>query len=277
MRYKIVLVGDGHVGKTSLVKKYVFHKFDDQYQKTLGTNIYKKFVEIHDTGEKFKIGLQIWDVMGQDIFPAVMEGYMNGANGFLIVCDLTSKESLINIKDWIRHASKANPKCSAVLLANKSDLDDHEFGVSTLEPVSKAFNTPFLITSAKTGENVEEAFKTISEMVHFEQHLNHQAAMDIEQKVSERSPIILAEDAIINKFCNAMGGFENAMPIIRQQFDRLKIDFERPTWDELDLLIDRLMTILQMVKSEEEIKKVKADMKREIRKDHCNDPLCRSN
>ncbi len=264
-RYKVVLLGDGSVGKTSLVKKYVYRKFDDSYIKTLGTNVYKKFIELEEGKDKISINLQIWDVMGQDIFPNVMKNYLKGTAGFLIVCDLTNKDSFVGIQNWIRNACDANEECSGVLLANKCDLEDHAFGVSALESASKAFNAPYFVTSAKSGDNVEEAFRTISAMIHQGWYLNRDVALDIEKKVRDLPPLILAEDAIINTFCNAMGGYENAMPMVRTQFEQLKIDFENPTWNQLELLVQRLLTVMRVLKTEDQIKKVNNEMRRHFK------------
>ena len=264
--YKVVLLGDGGVGKTSLVKRFVYSKFDDEYIKTLGTNVYKKMVTLDkDDKSKIETKLMVWDVMGQNIFPSVMKNYMKGSHGFIFVCDLTDKNSYVGLQEWIRAACEPNENCSATFLANKSDLPGHAFGVSSLESLSKAFNAPYFVTSAKTGDNVEEAFRTISAMIYEGWHLNRDVALDIEKKVQDLPEIILAEDAIINIFCNNMGGYENAMPMVRQQFEQLKIDFEKPRWNQLELLMQRLLTVMQMVKTPEQIKKVNNEMRRYVK------------
>jgi len=228
--------------------------------------VYKKFVKL-DKDEKTKIEtkLMVWDVMGQNIFPNVMKNYMKGAHGFIFVCDLTNKDSYVGLQEWIRAACETNENVSGTFLANKSDLPDPAFGVSSLEAVSKAFNAPYFVTSAKTGDNVEEAFRTISAMIYEGWHINRDVDMDIEKKVQDLPEIILAEDAIINIFCNAMGGYENAMPMVRQQFEQLKIDFEKPRWNQLELLMQRLITVMQMVKTPEQINKINSEMRRYIK------------
>ena len=258
-----MLLGDGGVGKTSLVKRFVYSKFDDTYIKTLGTNVYKKVVK--DTENKVEVRLQIWDVMGQNLFPNMIRTYMKGANGFILVCDLTNKRSFTNLQDWIYQVFQATDKSSGIVLANKSDLDETEFGVTTLEPLANALETPYYMTSAKTGDNVEDAFNTISRLIYEEKHMSAELRIDLGEKVRDIPEVIQAEEKIISTFCKNMGGYENGMPMIRQQFEQAKINFENPTWDQLQQLVQRLVTIMQMVKPEDQVKKIQNEMRRHLK------------
>jgi len=263
--YKIVLLGDGSVGKTSLIKQFVYSKFDDSYIKTLGTNVYKKQLTIEDENKKTEVKLMVWDVMGQKVFPKVMENYLKGAQGFMLVCDLSKKSSFENLRDWIAKGLKGSENPAGVILANKCDLDDLAFGASTLEPICNALQVPYFFTSAKTGENVEEAFKILGGRIIDGNHINKDLGKDFKEMTADIPDILLAEDGIIHTFCKSMGGYENAMPMVRQQYEQLKIDFERPKWDQLEMLIQRLTTIMRMVKTEGEMRRLQSDMRRYIK------------
>ena len=94
---KIVLVGTGGVGKTSLIKRFILNIFDDKYLKTLGTKVSKKVLLIEHPEKDLKINLTmlVWDIMGQETFrPLLQDSYFYGAGGCLAVCDSTRAETL---------------------------------------------------------------------------------------------------------------------------------------------------------------------------------------
>lgn len=166
IKLKICLVGEGSVGKSSLIRRFVFDEFSDAYISTIGTKITKKEVELKHPlkNEKFKVTLLIWDIMGQKGFRQLLqEAYFYGAQGLIAVCDVTNKQSLKDLDSWIDSAFSVTGKVPLVFLANKSDLNEKaEFGLEDLEAViSKYERSSALSSSAKTGENVEEAFRTL--------------------------------------------------------------------------------------------------------------------
>ena len=139
-KYKVVLLGDAAVGKTSLVLRYVHSQFDEKYLKTLGTNVYKKeIIEVID-GEQITSVMQVWDIMGQRAFPSVIKSSLKGANGVIFVCDLTNMNSLLNLDRWLRLAFNTPDNSCFVFLANKSDLPDAEFGFIAVKSVAEMFD-----------------------------------------------------------------------------------------------------------------------------------------
>lgn len=168
-KLKICLVGDVGVGKTSLIRRYVTDLFDDKYIATIGTKVSKKEVEVKDpmTGAPQKVMLLIWDIMGQPSFREVLrEAYFYGAEGALAVCDVTSKESLGELRYWIKAMTSTTGKVPIVFLGNKCDLrDETRVSFPDLEMFAKKHDSPALLTSAKTGYNVEQAFAAIVEMM----------------------------------------------------------------------------------------------------------------
>ncbi len=156
---KICLLGDGAVGKTSLIKKFVFDKFDDKYIMTFGTKVTKKLVTIKRPENEYFLTFLIWDVLGQRVHNNLHSTYYKGASGAFIVCDVTRKETIDNLEEWIGVFRGVNNAAPIVLLGNKSDLlQDQGPASAQIKAVADKYNLPYHVTSAKTGVDVEESF-----------------------------------------------------------------------------------------------------------------------
>ena len=158
---KIIIVGEPAVGKTSLVKKFVSGQFTKDYRSSIGTNIYIKKLLLKN---KIETTLQLWDIAGQERWINMRRSYYHGAKGVIVVGDLTRKNTFDQIEDfWIPDIKNFSSLAPILLLANKEDLPssikDHE--INSLKGRINAFS--YLFSSANTGENVELAFKMISE------------------------------------------------------------------------------------------------------------------
>lgn len=175
LKTKVTLVGDKAVGKTSLIRRYVTDQFDDWYLLTLGTKVSKKTVEVSFPERDLVAHLEmnIWDIMGQAGFREVTKGaYFYGARGILAVVDITRRDTLENLGDWIAAVEEVAGPVPAVLAVNKSDLvGPHAFGPSDVEAVASDLKCEYVLTSAKTGENVEESFRRLATRV-VQKHLN---------------------------------------------------------------------------------------------------------
>jgi len=161
---KICILGDGAVGKTSLIRRYVHDVFDDKYLSTIGAKITKKVVTLKYHGAKpdVVLTLMIWDIAGQKDYNNVHPTYYQGAEGALVVCDITRKETLGNMSQWVESIYNVANKVPMVFLANKSDLKmQATFNENDMKNIAARFKSSFFLTSAKTGQNVEEAFSTI--------------------------------------------------------------------------------------------------------------------
>ncbi len=156
---KVCLLGDGAVGKTSLIRKFVFDSFDDKYIMTFGTKVSKKEVSISRNGQDFNMTFLIWDILGQRVHDNVHSAYYQGAAGAFIVCDATRLETLEHMEDWIKVFREVNKDAPVVLLANKTDLvADMKFGQNELGELAARYKMKSHMTSAKTGAHVEESF-----------------------------------------------------------------------------------------------------------------------
>jgi len=168
---KICLLGDGAVGKTSLIRKFVFDKFDDRYIMTFGTKVSKKQMDVTRGGQDYAITLLVWDILGQRVHNNLHSAYYQGATGAFIVCDTTRKETLDNLEEWIDVFRKVNKNAPVVLLGNKSDLtDEMQFGDAELGQIAEKYGMKYHLTSAKTGAHVEESFIELSNEV-IDKHL----------------------------------------------------------------------------------------------------------
>ncbi len=165
---KICFLGDPAVGKTSLIKRYVSNVFDDKYLTTIGANIVKKDMALpaEDDRGPVDLTLMIWDLAGHRSWNSVKQAYYQGTEGAMVVCDITRHETLATTIDWIKSLMEVTGDIPFILMANKSDLaDEAMFDDEELQKVANITRSPFLLTSAKDGRNVAEAFDLLSRML----------------------------------------------------------------------------------------------------------------
>lgn len=169
LRAKVCLIGEGAVGKTSLIRRYVLDAFEDGYLETIGAKVSKKAVEIARSHDDVlvRLDMAIWDIMGQQRFRELLrDAYFGGANGVLAVADLTRRETLDELYVWIDRVDRIASQVPIVLVINKADLAERaQFREPDAARAAKAFNAEFLMTSAKTGANVEETFLRLGRLV----------------------------------------------------------------------------------------------------------------
>lgn len=164
-KIKICLVGEPAVGKTSLIRRFVMDKFDDKYLTTIGTKVSKKEVTLEDGT---KVTMMVWDIMGQPSFRQMLkESYFYGANGVIAVADVTRKQTLDALPDWMGTIKSVVEKdVPVVFLGNKWDLKDSaQFGENELKQMAEMYHGTHFLTSAKTGEHVNDAFTYLAEEI----------------------------------------------------------------------------------------------------------------
>ena len=172
IKRKIVLVGSPAVGKTSLVRRFVKNSFDEKYLATVGFHVSSKKVFYPATNDHTNIELtmMIWDIMGQKEYELTPRKSFEGAKAAIIVCDLTRKATLDSLDELISRLFNITTNIPVLFLANKADLvDQFQFQISDLAEYGTAYNAPYFISSAKTGENVETAFRIIGNRILKEQ------------------------------------------------------------------------------------------------------------
>lgn len=155
---KVILLGHFGVGKTSLVKQFVYSKFSEEYLTTIGVKIDKKEIEFDDK----LLTMIIWDIEGGAAQSKLPQSYFLGANGIIFVFDLTRPSTYSRIEEELKYFIDLLPKARIQVVGNKSDLLD-EIELSEIrKELEGRFN---YLTSAKSGENVEIMFRTLGEMM----------------------------------------------------------------------------------------------------------------
>ncbi len=165
-RKKICLLGDYAVGKTSLVRRFVHNRYDDRYISTIGVKVSRKTVNLSKNNNLVEIIMMIWDLAGGEEFNQVQGSYLRGADGAILVCDLTRAKTLEQLEIQAHNFFRANPVGKIIIAANKKDLVNQiSLTSDELEAFALRFNTRYFCTSAKTGEEVELAFRHLGQLL----------------------------------------------------------------------------------------------------------------
>jgi small GTP-binding protein len=162
--YKLLMLGDASVGKTSLTHRYITGLFVDSPRLTIGVDFFTKKVKLPN---QKRVKLQIWDFGGEARFRFLLPTYSKGSNAAFFLYDITSKKTLDSLPDWLEVVRQNAPEIPIILIGSKLDLGDQRqvSKEDALEVVKKYALTNSIELSSKTGENVEESFKVISELL----------------------------------------------------------------------------------------------------------------
>ncbi len=160
--YKLILGGDGGVGKTSMVYRFVDNVFKSDYKATIGTAITKK--ECQFEGLKSKVRFVIWDLAGQVQFRRVRQAYLADSEAGILVFDLTRHKTFENVRSWYKELKENSPQdLFLILVGNKCDLElSREVSREEAEQLAQELGLTYMETSAKTGENVNDAFRMLA-------------------------------------------------------------------------------------------------------------------
>lgn len=159
MKKKVCMLGAFAVGKTSLVQQYVHSIFSEKYHTTVGVKIEKTTVILDGQ----RVDLIIWDLHGEDEFQHVRLSYLNGSSGCIYVADGTRAKTLATAMNLEQIARNTIGNVPFIIVINKYDLTDlWEIDLSTVEEL-KAKGIEVIISSAKTGDGVEKAFKILTQ------------------------------------------------------------------------------------------------------------------
>jgi len=163
---KVCLLGDFAVGKTSLVRQFVYNRFEEQYLSTIGVHVSRKTLSVPHPDGVVDLAILLWDIAGNNGFEKVRASYIRGAAGALLVCDLTRPETLGNLMTYVGLVRSVSPQARLILAANKCDLiDDQQLTTDQIEAMAHSLDAPFFLTSAKTGNEVETIFRTLGSML----------------------------------------------------------------------------------------------------------------
>ena len=161
--FKVLLLGNSDVGKSSLLLRYVDSVWNDAFVPTIGVDFKVKTLTINEK----KVKMQIWDTAGQERFRTVVSTYFRGAHGILLLYDVTNRDSFKNLESWLIEIEKnAKEKVLKILIGNKCDLtDDREIQSDEGKAFALRNGMEFMETSAKMNTNVSEAFETLGKLM----------------------------------------------------------------------------------------------------------------
>jgi len=160
--FKLLLIGDSGVGKSSLLLRFTDNTFTENYTSTIGVDFKIRTVTLD--GKSIK--LQIWDTAGQERFRTITSSYYRGAHGIIIVYDITDKASFTNVKQWMGEIDRyANTNVKKLLIGNKADADQKAVTFAEGNEYAASLGLSFKETSAKTAVGVEEAFLVIIKQI----------------------------------------------------------------------------------------------------------------
>lgn len=163
---KVCLLGDFSVGKTSLVRRFVYDRFEDKYLSTIGVKVSRKTVVVPLGDRVIDLALIIWDLAGSEEFDQFRASYLRGAAGAVLVCDLTRPETFAHLPSYVDDLRNVNPAARIILAANKADLiDQQSITPPQIEAYASDLNTPYYITSAKSGDQVETLFRQLGHLL----------------------------------------------------------------------------------------------------------------
>jgi small GTP-binding protein len=339
---KVCLLGDGAVGKTSLVQRFVFDKFSDSYIASMGAKVSRKVVTI--PGKDAEVVMLIWDVLGQQEFRRIHQSAIRDAAGAILVCDLTRAETLRSLDKWLDILHEFAGQVPIVIAGNKADLvDEIAMDPAALDQFAQVNHGSFRLTSAKTGERVEDIFSIMgrylldptwkpagpmhTESASFDINSNEDqmtvCIMVIQDEIGKMfgplskfiimkqlqklgyskhdlppnkiprfvdmvlevsvfavkartqmrrkllalakqcldpgdvgsrrisiPPLIDAEDRIVALFTEAVGDDERSLPMVRDLFEEIDVDFRNPTRDDLLTVSKGLIRIILKIKGQ---------------------------
>ena len=159
--YKILILGDYSVGKTSFLTRYVSNSFLSKTLSTLGVEYVLKNAKMKD-GSIVK--LQIWDTVGQERFRTITKSFFKGAHAIVLIFSVIDSDSFNNVRKWITQIRDSADKDVILILAgNKNDCEDRKVDKSEAEELANEFDIKYFDCSAKTGENINKAFEELIE------------------------------------------------------------------------------------------------------------------
>uniref|UniRef100_UPI00398E972A ras-related protein Rab-27B n=1 Tax=Pristiophorus japonicus TaxID=55135 RepID=UPI00398E972A len=172
---KLLALGDSGVGKTTFLYRYTENKFNPKFVTTVGIDFREKRLEHHvgrdsngKTDNTFKIHLQLWDTAGQERFRSLTTAFFRDAMGFLLIFDLTSQQSFLNVRNWISQL-QANAYCEnpdVVLVGNKADLSEQrEVQETQAKELADKYGIPYFETSAATGAGIDKSIIALLDLI----------------------------------------------------------------------------------------------------------------
>ncbi len=263
---KVVLLGDSAVGKTSLIRRFVYDEYDDGYISTIGAKVSKKEVEVEYDGTDYKVMLMIWDIIGSQGFESTQAKHIAGLNGAILITDLSRQVTYDGLeKYWIPLLSEVTAGMIPPMLfmGNKLDLVENKDKLDAAEDIMTTLESKYcsetmkklpedckswLLTSAKTGDNVEQGFKTlVTSMI---------AAHPISDPIAEQMDDFIADgiyeekerntpraimDMIVADFPQILDSVDPARRILQGCIAQLEVSKDNPSVEDVEMIIECIL------------------------------------
>jgi small GTP-binding protein len=163
---KVCLLGEFAVGKTSLVRRFVYNLFDDRYISTIGVRVSRKTLAVPTADQLAELTLMVWDLAGSEEFNRVSASYLRGAAGAILVYDVTRASTFDQLHHYVVSLHKINPHARLVVAGNKIDLvERHQLDTQRAEQLAAELHAPLFFTSAKQGDEVDHLFRHLGELL----------------------------------------------------------------------------------------------------------------
>lgn len=246
--YKIAsaLLGDAAVGKTSLVRRFVLDQFSDGYIATVGAKPVKKNLQVQFGGHPEEVKMLVWDVVGQHGYHGVQDRVLKGVQGVILAYDVNRADTLESLRTyWIRRMKETDLRVPVVIVGNKLDLyGDRWAALDGLKRFARqvGLSGGHFLTSAKTGEGVEDSFVLLAASI-LGGSVPPPLAVQDGGSTKPIDPMVTVLDRVIMDFCDAYGGPERAMFHVQRETARAGLDMNAPDWKAVRLFIQNINEI----------------------------------
>jgi len=263
---KVVLLGDSAVGKTSLMNRFVQNAFSDSYISTVGAKVSKKVVNIGLGKQDYAVSFMLWDIIGSEGYKSTQSRHIAGLNGAIVVADLSRPETIKKLEEyWIPLLSQTTADVMPPILfvGNKLDLveqNDADKALREFKDLDARVRPesaidrymildPYIVTSAKTGQGVEEGFRSLAIMMvmdheGYDPPLNRQMEEVIAETIyesDERKTARSVLDMIVADFPFVVQSSDVSRMILQDCFGRSTMSKDRPTPKGIRDIIDCLL------------------------------------
>jgi small GTP-binding protein len=187
-QFKVLMLGDSCVGKTALLNRFVYDRYNMNFHATIGIDYRFRNVAVYDKDGEHKVRLAVWDTAGQERFRTITRHYYRGAQGIALVYDSTDRGSFENVDNWlasIHEQGDAVAGVAVILVANKCDLPNQVVPPEEGQELAKHRGIRFFRTSAKDDINVNELFTALT--VEMERRLRRKKEMDVKKQPTSQS------------------------------------------------------------------------------------------